>query len=62
MKLNDILRLMAGSFTLLSLALAHFHHENWLWFTAFIGLNQLQSAFSKNCPAMFMFRKLGVKE
>jgi hypothetical protein len=62
MKLNDYLRLMAGSFILISLALAHFHSENWLWFTAFIGLNQLQSAFSKNCPAMFFFKKLGIDE
>jgi hypothetical protein len=62
MKINDALRLMAGSFTLISLALAHFHSPYWLWFTAFIGLNQLQSAFSKNCPAMFFMRKFGLKE
>jgi hypothetical protein len=62
MKLNESLRLMAGSFTLATLALSQLHHENWLWFTAFIGLNQLQSAFTKNCPAMFMLKKLGIEE
>lgn len=62
MRLNAILRGMAGFFTLLSLALAHWHSPNWLWFTAFVGLNQLQSAFSGWCPAMWMLRNAGVKE
>jgi len=63
MDMNAILRGMAGFFTLLSLALAHWTgNTNWLWFTAFVGLNQLQSAFSGWCPAMWMLRKAGVKE
>jgi hypothetical protein len=62
MKLNDMLRLMAGFFTLLSLALAHYHNPNWLWFTAFVGLNQLQSAFTKWCPAIWMLKKAGIEE
>jgi hypothetical protein len=62
MNMNAILRGMAGFFTLLSLALAHWQSPSWLWFTAFVGLNQLQSAFSGWCPAMWILRKAGVKE
>ncbi|PVZ66404.1 DUF2892 domain-containing protein [Pelagibaculum spongiae] len=62
MTVNDALRLMAGAFILLSLALSQYHSPNWLWFTGFIGLNLLQSAFSKWCPAMFIFKKMGLKE
>jgi len=61
MTLEAILRGMAGFFVLLSLALAHFHSPNWLWFTAFVGANLLQSAFTGWCPAMTILRKLGVK-
>jgi hypothetical protein len=45
----------------LSLLLAHFVSPLWLWFTAFIGLNMLQSAFTGFCPAAMIFRKLGLK-
>ena len=62
MTVNEALRAMAGFFILLSVALAHFHHPYWLFFTAFVGLNLLQSAFTKWCPAMAIFRKLGLKE
>lgn len=51
----------AGSFVLLSLLLAHFHSENWLWFTAFVGANLLQSAFTGFCPLAIILKKLGVK-
>ncbi|HHC29767.1 MAG TPA: DUF2892 domain-containing protein, partial [Rhodobacterales bacterium] len=33
----------------------------WMWFTVFIGLNLLQSAFTKKCPAAWVFGKLGFK-
>ena len=62
MRINDAVRLMAGLFILLSLLLAHFVNPNWAWFTAFIGLNLLQSAFTKRCPAMWIFKKLGLPE
>lgn len=52
---------VAGSFILISLLLAHFHSENWLWFTAFVGANLLQSAFSGFCPMAMLLKKLGVK-
>jgi hypothetical protein len=53
---------MAGIMILLSLALAHYFSMYWLWLTAFVGLNLLQSAFTKWCPAMTAFRMMGLKE
>ena len=55
------LRLMAGTFILLSVALGHFHSPYWLIFTAFVGANLLQSAFTNWCPAMTILGKLGLK-
>lgn len=52
---------VAGSFILISLLLAHFHSENWLWLTAFVGANLLQSAFTGFCPMAMILKKLGVK-
>lgn len=50
----------AGVMVLLSLALAHFVSPLWLWFTAFVGLNLLQSSITGFCPAAIVFRKLGI--
>lgn len=61
MTVNRYLRLLAGFFILLSVALAHVHSPHWLWFTAFVGLNLLQSAFTDWCPMMTLLRRLGVK-
>jgi hypothetical protein len=61
MTVERALRLMAGLIILLSLALAHFFSPNWLWLTAFVGFNLLQSAFTNWCPAMTTFRALGLK-
>jgi len=62
MRINDALRLMAGSFILISLLLAHYHNPNWLWFTVFISVNLIQSAFTKWCPGMWLFKKAGLPE
>lgn len=62
MKLNDYLRLMAGFFTLMSVILAISVSEKFLYFTAFVSLNQIQSAFTKWCPAIWLLKKIGVKE
>jgi hypothetical protein len=62
MTIERALRLMAGMVILLSLALAHFLSANWLWLTAFAGLNLLQSSFTNWCPAMSIFRAMGMKE
>ncbi|MGA2349161.1 MAG: DUF2892 domain-containing protein [Terracidiphilus sp.] len=56
------LRLMAGVVLLISLGLAHYLSSYWLWLTAFVGLNLLQSAFTNWCPAMTIFRALGMKD
>ncbi|MBC8422826.1 DUF2892 domain-containing protein [bacterium] len=62
MTTHRILRMAAGFFVLLSLALAHYVSPKWLWFTAFVGLNLLQSAFTNWCPMMAMLKKAGVSE
>lgn len=56
------LRLMAGSFILLSLVLGRWISHYWYFFTAFVGLNLLQSGITNWCPAMWMLRKAGLKE
>lgn len=56
-KIDRWLRGMAGTMILISVALTHFHSENWIWLTVFIGLNLLQSAFTKWCPAMTILKK-----
>jgi hypothetical protein len=61
MSIDKAVLAFAGFMILLSLALAHFVSPMWLWFTAFIGLNMLQSAFTGFCPAAIIFRKLGLK-
>ena len=55
------LRGIAGFLILLSVLLAYYHSLYWLLFTAFVGLNLLQSAFTNWCPMMAILRKLGVK-
>lgn len=60
--LNDWLRGIAGTFVLLSLALGWFVHPAFFLFTAFVGANLLQSAFTKACPMMALLRRLGVPE
>jgi len=56
------LRLLAGVMVLLSLALTYYVSHYWMWFTVFIGLNLLQSAFTNWCPAMAILRAIGLKE
>ena len=54
-------RLMAGVIVLLSIALTYYVSHYWIWLTAFVGLNLLQSAFTNWCPAMSMLRAIGLK-
>lgn len=61
MGMNEALRLIAGSFVLLSVALGYFVHPGWFLFTAFVGLNLIQSAFSRTCPMMWVLRKAGLR-
>ena len=60
MKMHLLIRRFAGAFILASLLLAHYHSTNWLWFTAFVGFNLLQSSFTNFCPLEIMLKKLGV--
>lgn len=62
MTVDDSLRAIAGAFILLSLALGYWVHPAFYLFTAFVGLNLLQSGISKWCPMMAILRKLGVRE
>jgi len=59
-KLENAIRILAGSMVLLSLTLAHFVSPWWLLLTAFVGVNLIQSAFTGFCPAEIILRKLGV--
>jgi hypothetical protein len=60
MTIERTLRLIAGGFILLSLALGRYLSPYWYLFTAFVGLNLFQSGFTNWCPMMAFLRKLGV--
>lgn len=60
MNLERALRLIAGILILVSLALGYWLSPYWYLFTAFVGLNLFQSAFTNWCPMMTFLRKLGV--
>lgn len=62
MNVERSVRLMAGVVVLLSLALAHYVSHNWLWLAVFVGVNLVQSAFTNWCPAMTIFRAMGIKD
>jgi hypothetical protein len=59
---NRIVRAVAGAFILISLLLAIKVNVDWLWFTAFVGANLFQSAFTKWCLMEVILKKLGVKD
>lgn len=66
MNAERIIRIVAGSFVLLSLSLGApgspiFQNTNWLWFTAFVGVNLFQSGFTTFCPLNNILAKVGIK-
>ncbi len=61
MTIDRIVFAAAGTMILLSVALAVFHDQRWLWLTAFVGANMLQSAFTGFCPMAILLKKLGKK-
>lgn len=61
MTLHRCLRLIAGTFVLLSVALGYWVHPGFFLFTGFVGLNLVQSAFTDWCPMMTILRKAGAK-
>ena len=62
MTVERYLRLIAGSFVLGSLLLGVYHSPLWFFFTGFVALNLIQSAFTNWCPMMTFLRRLGVKD
>jgi hypothetical protein len=60
--MNRFVRAIAGTFILTSLVLAMKVNINWLWFTAFVGANLIQSAFTQWCLLEIILRKLGVRD
>jgi hypothetical protein len=58
---NRIVRAVAGIFILISLILAIYVNQNWLWFTAFVGANLFQSSITKWCLMEDILTKFGVK-
>ena len=65
MTVENAIRAFAGSFVLISLALGVqasplFHSAYWLWFTAFVGANLLQSSFTGLCPLEMILKRLGM--
>lgn len=62
MTVSDYLRAIAGSLILLSVALGTWVHPGFFLLTAFIGLNLMQSAFSKKCPMISILRAAGVPD
>ena len=59
MKIESLIRILAGSMVLLSVALVYFVSPWWLLLTCFVGLNLIQSVFTGFCPAESILRKLG---
>ena len=68
MTVERMVRIIAGFFIMLSLALAHFSGSgdmtrlSWLWFTAFVGFNLFQSGLTRFCPLDTMLKKAGVQQ
>lgn len=60
MTVDRYLRMFAGAFVLASLTLGYFVNPLWYLFTAFVGLNLFQSAFTNWCPMMTILQRLGV--
>jgi len=60
--LNEVLRIFAGCMTLLGLAIGYFWSPYGYLFVLFVGLNLLQSGFTKWCPAIWFLRKIGLRE
>lgn len=61
MSIDRVVLAFAGAMILLSLVLAYYVSPLWVWFTAFIGLNLLQSAFTGFCPLALILKKMGFK-
>ena len=61
MNVDRWLRLIAGLIVMATVLAGMYVNPNWFWFTAFVGANLFQSAFTDWCPMMTILRKMGVK-
>lgn len=61
MNIDKIVMAFAGSVVLISLLLAVYVNQNWLWLTAFVGLNMFQAAFTGFCPLAKLLKAIGKK-
>ena len=61
MTIDRYVMAVAGSFIIISILLAVFHSLYWLYFTAFVGINLFQSAFTGFCPLAIILKKFGIK-
>jgi len=59
MHIHDLIRLLAGTVTLIGVALTHFVNPWWLLLPTFVGLNLIQSVFTGFCPPSLILRQLG---
>lgn len=59
---EKIVRAVAGAFVLTSISLAYFVNINWLILAAFVGLNLLQSSFTKFCPLECILDRIGIEK
>ena len=62
MTVNRIVHLVAGSMVMISIALAHYVHPNWIGLAAFVGFNLAQSGITNLCPLASILKKIGVRE
>ncbi|HAV1411742.1 DUF2892 domain-containing protein [Vibrio parahaemolyticus] len=61
MTLENTVRVFAGTMVLVSVILTVFVHSNFIWFTVFIGVNLIQSAYTGICPAAYFLKKFGFR-
>ncbi|EGQ8481541.1 TPA: DUF2892 domain-containing protein [Vibrio parahaemolyticus] len=61
MTLENAVRVFAGTMVLVSALLTVFVHSNFIWFTVFIGVNLIQSAYTGICPAAYFLKKFGFR-
>lgn len=61
MSIDRIVVAFAGTMILVSLLLSQYHHQYWLWLTAFVGANLLQSAFTGFCPLAKILKSIGAR-
>ena len=61
MTLENAVRIFAGTMVLISVILTVFVHSNFIWFTVFIGVNLIQSAYTGICPDAYFLKKFGFR-